>query len=183
MEAKRIKEKKRSARLSKRIPNLRFSFSRWKKRSTTLRFFILLYIYLPRSFIRLLARNTGISAFALYQTQKFTRAISFVSHNYGVSKRKSVEQKRCNLYIVDITGTQEQFNRSAFFINSGMNFRILTAFALSYELLKPFFAPKPCWWILTKVESRLNSSGILSFVNLAKIFSKTPFCCSRQKYL
>ena len=54
MEAKRTKEKKRSALLSKRIANLWFSFSRWKNRSTTLRFLYcslsishgLLYVFL-----------------------------------------------------------------------------------------------------------------------------------------
>ena len=67
--------------------------------------FILLPVYFPRYLVRLLARNTRIASFAFYQAQKFTRAISFVSHNYGVGKRKSVEQTRCYLYIVDIART------------------------------------------------------------------------------
>ena len=94
-----------------------------------------------------------------------------------------VEQTRRNLYIVDVTGTEQKFNRSAVLINGGMNFCIVTALAFSYMSLKPLFAPNPWRCTLTKVESRLNSSKTTSFVSSANIFPKPPFCCRRQKYL
>lgn len=143
--------------------------------------FILFLVCLPRYLVGLLARDTSNATFAFYQAQKLTRAISLVSHNYGVCKCKSVEQTRCNLYIVDIAGTQKQFNRSAVLINCGMNFCIVTTLAFSYMSFKPFFEPKPWRCTLTNVESRLISSGICSLVSSANIFSKTPFCCKRQK--
>lgn len=46
-----------------------------------------------------------------------------------------------------------------------------------------FFAPKPCRKAVTNFELRLISSWTAFFVRSAKIFSKTPFYCRRQKYL
>ena len=154
-----------------------------KKSFNHISFLVLLFVYFPRPFVILLARNTRTAAFALYQAQKFTRAISLVSHNYQRFERKTVEQPRCNLYIVEIAGREQQLQRSALFINCRVNLGVITAFAFSYMSLKPFFAPKPWRCTLTKVESRLNSSKSASFVSAANIFSKSPFACRRQKYL
>ena len=60
-----------------------------------------------------------------------------------------MQDRRGNLYIVDIAGTQEQFYRSAVLIDGGMNFGIVTAFAFSY------MSPKPWRCTLTKVQNHL----------------------------
>ena len=154
-----------------------------KKTFYYISFLVLLFVYFPRPLVILLAGNTRSATFPLYQIQKFTRAISLVCHNYGVGKCKSVQQTRCNSYIIYVAGREQQFKQSAVLINGGMNFRVVTALAFSYVSLEPFFAPKPWRCTLTKVESRLISSEAASFVSSANIFSKTPFCCRRQKYL
>ena len=114
-----------------------------KKTFHHISFLVLLFVYFPRPLVILLAGNTWTATFTFYQVQKLTRAISLVSHNCHRVERKTVEQTRCNLYIVDIAGREQQFQRSAVLINSGMNFCVITAFAFSYMSLEPFFTPKP----------------------------------------
>ena len=114
-----------------------------KKTFHHISFLVLLFVNFPRSLVILLAGNTWTATFTFYQVQKLKRAISLISHNYHRVERKPVKQTRCNLYIVDIAGREQQFQRSALFINCRVNLGVITAFAFSYMSLEPFFEPKP----------------------------------------